>query len=148
MKLFDEKRSGAVREAVDELVGAWTGVEAKPMMGCPGWRAKGALFVSVIDQGVMFHTLGEEDRAALVEATGAQPFRPRPGREMAAWPVVPTKAAGVPDLADWLRRSYEGALAKRRPAKKPAAEKSGAGKSAKRAPTAKRAPSTKRARRG
>lgn len=123
MKLFDEKRSGAVREAVDALVAAWPGVEAKPMMGCPGWRAKGALFASVIDQGVMFHTLGEEDRAALASLENAEPFRPRAGREMAAWPVVPTTAAKVPRLADWLRRSYEGALAKKKGPKKAAAKK-------------------------
>lgn len=124
MKLFDEKRSGNVRDAVAALVEAWPGVEAKAMMGCPGWRANGALFASVIDQGVMLHTLSPSDRAEALASLGAQPFRPRPGREMATWPVVPATAASVAALEPWLENCYENALAKAKTktkAKKPQA---------------------------
>ena len=118
MKLFDEAKSGKVREAVHELVKGWPGVEAKPMMGCPGWRANDALFVSVIDQGVMLHTLTPEERAAAKADVGGGPFKPDAKRSMDTWLVVPTKPAAVPKLEPWLKKCYEAALAKAKAKKK------------------------------
>ena len=118
MQLFDEKKSGGVREAVHAIVAKWPGVEARQMMGCPGWRASGKLFVSVIDQGVMLHTLTAEERAEAKTRLGGGPFIPGPGRSMDSWVVVSVPPAKVRNLEPWLRRCYALALIKAKEAPK------------------------------
>lgn len=112
MKLFDETKSGKVREAVHAVVKDWAGVEAKPMMGCSGWRAECKLFVSVIDADVMLHTLTGAQRAEAKAKVGGGPFRPAPGRSMDSWVVVPASPATVPKLEPWLKKCYEAAMRK------------------------------------
>jgi len=112
VRLFHEAASASVRDAVHALVKGWPGVEARTMMGCPGWRVHGSLIASVIDGGVVLHTLSPEESGAARRELGGGPFRPTAARSVASWLVVPLAADQVRRVEPWLRACYERAKEK------------------------------------
>jgi len=86
-----------------------TRAERRQMFGYPAGFVNGNLFTGLHQDDFMVR-LGEDDRAALLDA-GGRPFEPMPGRAMHGYAVVPTALhRDRRRLAVWVARAFEHAL--------------------------------------
>jgi hypothetical protein len=110
MQYFDASEGVALRTAFDELVGAWDGVEATTMFGCPSYRADGTLFAVLTTGHVALTRLPDAEHELLAETFETGPFRAG-DRTVTRWVQVPADEASLGALEPYVKASYEAALA-------------------------------------
>jgi TfoX/Sxy family transcriptional regulator of competence genes len=97
----DEQAEG-FRQALEAL----PEVELRKMFGCPCAFVHGQMFAVLHPAGLALK-LSDEDREALLQAPGAKPFEPMPGRTMRQYLVLPPADPSTEgDLQRWIGKSY------------------------------------------
>jgi TfoX/Sxy family transcriptional regulator of competence genes len=112
------KPANTWRKAPDDLVARFAAalpdeprIERRKMFGYPCAFVNGNLFTG-LHQDSLIVRLPETDRAEAVDAYGAQPFMPMPGRSMREYVVLPARIVADADaLSTWLQRALQYALA-------------------------------------
>ncbi|HZG55062.1 hypothetical protein [Paenibacillus sp.] len=111
MKYYEESVGGALREAVDRLVGAWDGVGRRRMFGCPCYTANGKLFAVVVNGGVVLTKLSSAEARDRGSPLPVEPFRTG-NKSVGAWSAFAVASpAEAALLADWIKECYLAALA-------------------------------------
>jgi len=108
----DREEQSFIRTILENQLFSWPYVTSKYMFGCFVYLVKGKLFAFINDDDLVITNLDETSREAITESLEAFPFESK-GKFIGGWiEVVVSDESELTSVIEYVRKSYEAALAK------------------------------------